>query len=181
MAQRAKKIAEENSHHDCDFRDMLSRVGDKWSLLVIFILKGRPAFRARFSDLKRSIPGISQRMLTATVRNLERDGMLTRHVYAEVPPRVEYELTPLGRGLTEPVLGLVSWLQANWPVMRESKSPERSPALVLRRRSAGSAAIGRDCIVPARDASQDTLLRAVFNAAVHHKRSSISAPADASS
>ena len=121
MAQRAKKIAEENSHHDCDFRDMLSRVGDKWSLLVIFILKGRPAFRARFSDLKRSIPGISQRMLTATVRNLERDGMLTRHVYAEVPPRVEYELTPLGRGLTEPVLGLVSWLQSNWPAIRSAR------------------------------------------------------------
>ena len=121
MAQRAKKIPEEDSHHDCDFRDMLSRVGDKWSLLVIFILKGRPAFRARFSDLKRSIPGISQRMLTATVRNLERDGMLTRHVYAEVPPRVEYELTPLGRGLTEPVLGLVSWLQANWPVIRSAR------------------------------------------------------------
>jgi DNA-binding HxlR family transcriptional regulator len=121
MAQRAKRIAEENSHHDCDFRDMLSRVGDKWSLLVIFILKGRPAFRGRFSDLKRSIPGISQRMLTATVRNLERDGMLTRHVYAEVPPRVEYELTPLGRGLTDPVLGLVSWLQANWPVIRSAR------------------------------------------------------------
>ena len=121
MAQRAKRIAEENSHHDCDFRDMLSRVGDKWSLLVIFILKGRPAFRGRFSDLKRSIPGISQRMLTATVRNLERDGMLTRHVYAEVPPRVEYELTPLGRGLTEPVLGLVSWLQSNWPVIRSAR------------------------------------------------------------
>jgi DNA-binding HxlR family transcriptional regulator len=121
MAQRAKKIAEENSHHDCDFRDMLSRVGDKWSLLVIFILKGRPAFRARFSDLKRSIPGISQQMLTATVRNLERDGMLTRHVYAEVPPRVEYELTPLGRGLTEPVLGLVSWLQSNWSAIRSAR------------------------------------------------------------
>ena len=96
-------------------------VGDKWSLLVIFILKGRPAFRGRFSDLKRSIPGISQRMLTATVRNLERDGMLTRHVYAEVPPRVEYELTPLGRGLTEPVLGLVSWLQSNWPAIRSAR------------------------------------------------------------
>jgi DNA-binding HxlR family transcriptional regulator len=108
MAQRAKKIVEENSHHDCDFRDMLSRVGDKWSLLVIFILKGRPAFRGRFSDLKRSIPGISQRMLT-------------RHVYAEVPPRVEYELTPLGRGLTEPVLGLVSWLQSNWPAIRSAR------------------------------------------------------------
>src|SRR4026207_882092 len=118
MAQRPKRIAEENSHHDCDFREMLSRVGDKWSLLVIFVLKGRPAFRGRFSDLKRSIPGISQRILAATVRNLERDGMLTRHVYAEVPPRVEYELTTLGRGLMDPVRGLVSWLPAHWAVIR---------------------------------------------------------------
>ena len=126
MAQRAKRIAEENSHHDCDFRDMMSRVGDKWSLLVIFMLKGRAAFLGRFSDLKRSIPGIPQRMLTATVRNLERDGMLTRHVYAEVPPRVEYELTPLGRGLTEPALCLVSWLQSNWSLIRSA--PDRFDA-----------------------------------------------------
>jgi DNA-binding HxlR family transcriptional regulator len=95
--------------------------GGQVERVVIFILKDRPAFRGRFSDLKRSIPGISQRMLSATVRNLERDGMLTRHVYAEVPPRVEYELTPLGRGLTEPVLGLVSWLQSNWPVIRSAR------------------------------------------------------------
>src|SRR6185503_16249552 len=121
MAQRAKKIAAENSHHDCDFRDMLSRVGDKWSLLVIFILKSRPAFRARFSDLKRSIPGISQRMLTATVRHLERDGMLTRHWYPEIPPRVEYELTNLGKGLMDPVRTLVSWLQSNWPAIRGAR------------------------------------------------------------
>src|SRR5258708_28049966 len=121
MAQRVKKIAEDHSHHDCEFRQMLSRVGDKWSLLVLFILKGRPAFRGRFSDLKRAIPGISQRMLTPTVRNLARDGMLTRHGYAEVPPRVEYELTPLGRGLTEPLLGLVSWLQSNWPAIRSAR------------------------------------------------------------
>jgi DNA-binding HxlR family transcriptional regulator len=66
MAQRAKRVAEDNSHHDCDFRDMLSRVGDKWSLLVIFILKGRPAFRGRFSDLKRSIPGISSDLFEAS-------------------------------------------------------------------------------------------------------------------
>ena len=154
MAQRAKRIAEENSHHDCDFRDMLSRVGDKWSLLVIFILKGRPAFRARFSDLKRSIPGISQRMLTATVRNLERDGMLTRHVYAEVPPRVEYELTPLGRGLTEPVLGLVSWRtpvthvrddrhdRASRPDGKESRAPRLSPAAKERPRARYNTVLG---------------------------------------
>jgi DNA-binding HxlR family transcriptional regulator len=121
MAQRSKKFAESNSQDDCEFRGMLSRVGDKWSLLVIFILEGMPAHRGRFSDLKRSIHGISQRMLTATVRNLERDGMLTRHVYAEVPPRVEYELTALGRGLMEPVLGLVSWLQSNWSAIRTAR------------------------------------------------------------
>jgi DNA-binding HxlR family transcriptional regulator len=138
MAQRLKKGAEANSHYDCEFREMLSRVGDKWSLLVIFILKDRPALRGRFSDLKRSIPGISQRMLTATVRNLERDGMLTRHVYAEVPPRVEYELTPLGRALMEPVLGLVSWLQSNWPVIRSARDrfDARKQATLARRAEA---------------------------------------------
>ena len=140
MAQRLKKGEEANSHHDCEFREMLSRVGDKWSLLVIFILKDRPALRGRFSELKRSIPGISQRMLTATVRNLERDGMLTRHVYAEVPPRVEYELTPLGRALTEPVLGLVSWLQSNWPVIRSARDrfDARKQATLARRAEAPS-------------------------------------------
>ena len=121
MAQAAKKLQGAHAHHDCEFRDMLSRIGDKWSLLVILILEGMPRKRGRFSDLKRSIPGISQRMLTATVRNLERDGMLTRHVYAEVPPRVEYELTTLGRGLMDPVHGLVTWLQSNWPVIRTSR------------------------------------------------------------
>jgi DNA-binding HxlR family transcriptional regulator len=121
MPQRTKKVAELSSHHDCEFRDMLSRVGDKWSLLVICILEERPARRGRFSDLKRSIPGISQRMLTATVRNLERDGLLTRHIYPEIPPRVEYELTQLGIGLMDPVRGLVSWLQSHWPAIRTAR------------------------------------------------------------
>jgi DNA-binding HxlR family transcriptional regulator len=143
MAQPAKRIAEANSHHDCDFRDMLSRIGDKWSLLVIFVLERRPARRGRFSDLKRTIPGISQRMLTATVRNLERDGVLTRHVYAEVPPRVEYELTALGKGLTEPVLGLVIWLQTNWPIIRSARDrfDARKPVTRTAIRSGSSTAI----------------------------------------
>jgi DNA-binding HxlR family transcriptional regulator len=109
------------AHHDCEFRDMLSRIGDKWSLLVVLVLESMPDRRGRFSDLKRRIPGISQRMLTATVRNLERDGVLTRHVYAEVPPRVEYELTALGRGLMDPVRGLVLWLQLHWQEIRTSR------------------------------------------------------------
>ena len=100
---------------------MLGRIGDKWSLLVIYMLEQRPTQRARFSELKRSIPGISQRMLTATVRSLERDGLLTRDVYAEVPPRVEYELTPLGRQFLQPVLALVTWVQMNQPTVRAAR------------------------------------------------------------
>ena len=124
------------AHHDCEFREMLDRVGDKWSLLVIAMLEQRPTQRARFSELKRSIPGISQRMLTATLRSLERDGLLTRDVYAEAPPRVEYELTPLGKRFMEPVRVLVEWLQLNWSVIksardkfdRRARSREASPA-----------------------------------------------------
>lgn len=100
---------------------MLARVGDKWSLLVIGALNNRTTRRARFSELKRAVPGVSQRMLTATLRGLERDGLLTREVHAEVPPRVEYELTPLGRSLMQPVRGLVTWLQGNWGSIRTAR------------------------------------------------------------
>jgi DNA-binding HxlR family transcriptional regulator len=120
MAER-RTTTEAAAYGDCDFRDMLSRVGDKWSLLVIATLERRPGRRGRFSDLKRRIPGISQRMLTATVRHLERDGLLTRHVYPEIPPRVEYELTHLGKGLMDPVRTLVSWLQSHWPAIRGAR------------------------------------------------------------
>ena len=109
------------AHHDCEFREVLDRVGDKWSLLVIAMLEQRPTARARFSELKRSIPGISQRMLTATLRSLERDGLLTRHVYAEVPLRVEYALTPLGKQFMQPVRGLVTWLQTHWSTIRAAR------------------------------------------------------------
>src|SRR3979490_2418783 len=121
MARRHAEPATLTAHHDCEFREMLGRVGDKWSLLVIYMLEQRPTQRARFSQLKRSIPGISQRMLTATVRRLERDGLLTRDVYAEVPPRVEYELTPLGRQFMRPVLALVTWVQMNQPAIRAAR------------------------------------------------------------
>jgi len=109
------------AHHDCEFREMLDRVGDKWSLLVIAMLEQRPTPRARFSELKRAIPGISQRMLTATLRSLERDGLLTREVFPEVPPRVEYELTSLGKRFMEPVRALVAWLQANWSTIKTAR------------------------------------------------------------
>jgi len=121
MTRRAVAPATLTAHHDCEFREVLDRVGDKWSLLVIAMLEERPTSRARFSELKRSIPGISQRMLTATLRSLERDGLLTRHVYAEVPPRVEYALTPLGKQFMQPVRGLVTWLQTHWPTIRAAR------------------------------------------------------------
>ena len=121
MGKHAKTPAELTAHHDCEFREMLDRVSDKWTLLVIAMLDQRSTPRARFSELKRSIPGISQRMLTATLRALERDGLLTREVFPEVPPRVEYELTPLGRKFMEPVRGLVTFLQANWTTIRSAR------------------------------------------------------------
>src|ERR1700675_3652169 len=120
MARRNGEAAL-TAHHDCEFREMLGRIGDKWSLLVIAMLEQRPTQRARFSELKRSIPGISQRMLTATLRSLERDGLLTREVYAEAPPRVEYALTPLGRQFMQPGHALVTWLQMNQAAIRATR------------------------------------------------------------
>ena len=94
--------------HDPDvFRSVLDRIGDKWSLLLIGMLEGGPM---RFTELLRATPGISRRMLTTTLRALERDGLITRTIYAEVPPRVEYEVTELGRSLTEPILRLGMWV-----------------------------------------------------------------------
>jgi len=91
-------------------REVLSRVGDKWSLLIIGTLDTGPL---RFTELQRRIDGISHRMLTQTLRSLERDGLVTRTAYAEIPPRVEYSATELGRSLAEPVLELVGWAAAH--------------------------------------------------------------------
>ncbi|WP_128914095.1 winged helix-turn-helix transcriptional regulator [Granulicella sibirica] len=102
-------------------RDLLAKIGDKWSILLMVSLSRRPGYRARFSELQRLIDGISQRMLTTTLRQLERDGLLSRHVFAEVPPRVEYELTPLGLSLLEPMRTLVHWIGSNWDVIKEAR------------------------------------------------------------
>ncbi|GAA1855344.1 winged helix-turn-helix transcriptional regulator [Microbacterium koreense] len=93
---------------------MLDRIGDKWSLLIIAELR---TGKRRFSSLRESVPGISQRMLTLTLRHLERDGLATRTVYAEVPPRVEYELTDVGRTLIEPATALARWALAHRPAI----------------------------------------------------------------
>jgi len=97
----------EEHHEFCPVRDIMDRFGDKWSLLAILNL-GHSG-KIRFNELKGKIDGISQRMLTVTLRSLERDGLITRKIYAEVPPRVEYELTQLGMGLLQQILELAHW------------------------------------------------------------------------
>lgn len=93
--------------HDCQkVSQVLARVGEKWSVLIIMVLADGPR---RFTEIKRAINGISQRMLTLCLRGLERDGLIKRTVYSVMPPHVEYELTPLGRSLTEPVIALGCW------------------------------------------------------------------------
>jgi DNA-binding HxlR family transcriptional regulator len=87
-------------------REVLNRVGDKWSVLVVSMLGDGPK---RFGELRRATEGISQRMLTLTLRGLERDGLVTRTVEATIPPKVEYELTELGRTLLVPVNALAQW------------------------------------------------------------------------
>jgi DNA-binding HxlR family transcriptional regulator len=89
---------------------VISRIGDKWTVLVIIMLRERGY---RFNELKRGIDGISQRMLTLTLRNMERDGMVTRTVIPSIPPRVDYELTDIGQSLAEPVKILGEWAFEN--------------------------------------------------------------------
>ncbi|WP_240230860.1 winged helix-turn-helix transcriptional regulator [Devosia lacusdianchii] len=91
--------------------DVLNRIGDKWSVMVVGML-GRNG-TLRFNELKRLINGVSQRMLTLTLRNLERDGLVTRTIYPEVPPRVEYSLTELGKTLQGPISSLWDWAGEN--------------------------------------------------------------------
>jgi DNA-binding HxlR family transcriptional regulator len=102
-------------------REFMAKVGDKWTILVVVILARFPDNRARFSDLQRTINGISQKMLTTTLRQLERDGFVTREVFPEVPPRVEYKLTDLGVGLLELMRHLVGWIGENWETINKAR------------------------------------------------------------
>jgi DNA-binding HxlR family transcriptional regulator len=99
-----------DTREDCEVRQILDRIGDKWSLLVIALLDNR---KLRFTELKKTIDGISQRMLTVTLRQLERDGLVRRTVHPVVPPRVDYELTPLGVTLHETIQSLVTWTETH--------------------------------------------------------------------
>lgn len=103
----------------CPVRDVLNRIGDKWSVFVVATLRRGPR---RFSELRRTIEGISQRMLTRTLRGLERDGLVDRTVTPTIPPRVDYELTALGRTLLEPISALAVWAEANRGAVQEARA-----------------------------------------------------------
>lgn len=95
----------------CPIRNVLSRIGDKWSMLVLFTLENNEC--QRFKELQRNIPDISQKMLTATLKTLEADGLVRREAYAEVPPRVEYSLSDKGRSLLPLINNLLTWASEN--------------------------------------------------------------------
>ena len=119
--QEGTRLLPGNLHVPEDCRavsEVLSRVGDKWTVLVVSALGEGPK---RFNELRRALGSISQRMLTLTLRGLERDGLVTRTVFPTVPPRVDYELTRLGRSLLDPVNGLSLWARKNRGTLADAR------------------------------------------------------------
>jgi len=108
----------------CPIRNVLDELGNKWSLLVMLSLQGR---HRRFMEVKRSIGDITQRVLTQTLRKLERDGYVKRQVYPTSPPAVEYWLTPMGESLLEPIAGLVAWANAHFDEVMDSRQRFDAP------------------------------------------------------
>lgn len=103
----------------CPIRNIIATLSDKWSLLIIYTLSQNE--KMRFGELQKSIDDISQRMLTVTLRSLESNGLVSRKIFAEVPPRVEYQLTALGHSLLIPVSGLINWAKENTEIIEESR------------------------------------------------------------
>src|SRR5215211_1697928 len=120
-AQEGTSVIPSNLHEPEDCRavsEVLARVGDKWTVLVVTVLGNGPK---RFNEIRRALGSISQRMLTMTLRGLERDGLVTRTVFPTIPPRVDYELTKLGRSLLEPVSGIGLWARQNRAAIHEAR------------------------------------------------------------
>jgi DNA-binding HxlR family transcriptional regulator len=102
----------------CPIRSVLDRVGEKWAMLVLLALANR---HRRFNALSRAIPDVSKRMLTQTLRGLERDGLVTRHVFPTKPPSVEYRLSSVGSSLLEPLTALIAWAERNLPSIQRMR------------------------------------------------------------
>ncbi|MFC6673374.1 winged helix-turn-helix transcriptional regulator [Marinobacterium aestuariivivens] len=118
MSKHRNDAASTEFEQPCPVRDVLDRIGDQWSLLVLLTLQGETK---RFNVLMREIGDISKQMLSRTLKQLEQDGYIRRTVYAEVPPRVEYDLTDLGRSFLEPMKLLVAWADTHHPAIREAR------------------------------------------------------------
>lgn len=126
-----------DTREDCEVRQILDRVADKWSLLVIALLERRTL---RFTELRRTIDGISQRMLTVTLRQLERDGLVSRTVYPVVPPRVEYELTQLGATLHDTIKSLVDWTETHQAEIAAARAAYDASHVIAGQRVPGAGA-----------------------------------------
>jgi DNA-binding HxlR family transcriptional regulator len=136
MGEHQSKTPEAAAQKEALVREMLDRVGDKWTLLVIEELGS--AGEMRFTQLRDRIGNVSQKMLTKTLRDLERDGLVSRRVHAVVPPRVDYKLTKLGEALGEAVCGIWTWVE------KHMKDVERSRLAYDRRKASRSASIADD-------------------------------------
>jgi DNA-binding HxlR family transcriptional regulator len=110
--------------HPCPIRNVLDRIGDQWSLLALEALDGRTR---RFNELMRDLGDVSKQMLSQTLKRLEEDGFVRRTVYPEVPPRVEYDLTPLGNSFLVPMKGLVAWANSHHDLVRSARRQYRVP------------------------------------------------------
>jgi len=140
-AQEGTLLIPRHTPQSCEYaRAILDRVGDKWTVLVVSMLSER---RMRFTEIKRATTGISQRMLTMTLRALERDGLVTRTVHPTIPPRVDYELTDLGRTLIEPVNALLTWAVSHGEAIKSARrrydaAEERAEQVTDSRRSSAA-------------------------------------------
>ncbi|MBW8782848.1 MAG: helix-turn-helix transcriptional regulator [Verrucomicrobia bacterium] len=123
----AERQSDTGDIKDCPIRNVLDRIGDQWSLLVLLTLVNGTH---RFTELQRAIGNISKRMLAETLRKLERDGFVSRKVYPSVPPKVEYRLCPLGESLAAQLRPLVDWANRNQDEVRKARSAYKAPAAI---------------------------------------------------
>lgn len=117
--EQKEEIKNFHYHGLCPVRDVISRLGDKWSILILSTLRANR--QLRFNEIHRSLGDISQRMLTVTLRSLQADGFIDRHIFAQVPPRVEYSLTPLGEELCLHIDPLISWATDNMETILKNR------------------------------------------------------------
>lgn len=118
-AETTRSVGAHDSQNCRAVADVLSRIGDKWTVYVVRLLDSGPM---RFNEIRRAVPAISQRMLSLTLRGLERDGLVTRTVTPSIPPRVDYELTPMGLTLIEPLKAVGAWALANRDYVEQSRA-----------------------------------------------------------